>query len=299
MAALLKDALKPNLVQTLEHTPAFIHGGPFANIAHGCNSIMATRMAMKMADYVVTEAGFGADLGAEKFLDIKCRMAGIKPNKQEKEMLLARRLVEMKQFDKELCGKDVMFIAGVDEVGRGPLAGPVVAACVVLPEDFDVPGIDDSKKLTEKKREALYPLIKEKALAYGIGMADHMRIDEINILEATKEAMIQAVEEASRMLKERAGAGIEHILFDAMIIKSIPIPQTSVIKGDSKSLSIAAASVLAKVTRDRMMVEMAQRYPGYSFEKNKGYGTKAHYEGLRQQGPCPIHRRTFLKNFLK
>lgn len=101
------------------------------------------------------------------------------------------------------------------------------------------------------------------------------------------------------MLKERAGAGIEHILFDAMIIKSIPIPQTSVIKGDSKSLSIAAASVLAKVTRDRMMVEMAQRYPGYSFEKNKGYGTKAHYEGLRQQGPCPIHRRTFLKNFLK
>ena len=126
-----------------------------------------------------------------------------------------------------------------------------------------------------------------------------MRIDEINILEATKEAMIQAVEEASRMLKERAGAGIEHILFDAMIIKSIPIPQTSVIKGDSKSLSIAAASVLAKVTRDRMMVEMAQRYPGYSFEKNKGYGTKAHYEGLRQQGPCPIHRRTFLKNFLK
>ncbi len=214
-------------------------------------------------------------------------------------MLLARRLVEMKQFDKELCGKDVMFIAGVDEVGRGPLAGPVVAACAVLPEDFDVPGIDDSKKLTEKKREALYPLIKEKALAYGIGMADHMRIDEINILEATKEAMIQAVEEASRMLKERAGAGIEHILFDAIIIKSIPIPQTSVIKGDSKSLSIAAASVLAKVTRDRMMVEMAQRYPGYSFEKNKGYGTKAHYEGLRQQGPCPIHRRTFLKNFLK
>lgn len=220
-------------------------------------------------------------------------------NKQEKEAFLAQRLEEMRQFDVGLCGNGTGFIAGVDEVGRGPLAGPVVAACVVLPEDFDVPGIDDSKKLTEKKREGLYPMIREKALAYGIGMADHKRIDEINILEATKEAMAQAVEEASRMLKTRMGADIGHILFDAITIKSIQIPQTSVIKGDSKSLSIAAASILAKVTRDRMMVEMAERYPGYSFEKNKGYGTKAHYEGLREQGPCPIHRRTFLKNFLK
>ncbi|MCQ4635373.1 ribonuclease HII [Anaerovorax odorimutans] len=220
-------------------------------------------------------------------------------NKQEKEAYLAQRLQEMKQFETELCGSATRFIAGVDEVGRGPLAGPVVAACVVLPRDFDVPGIDDSKKLTEKKREALFPVIQEKAVAYGIGMADHERIDAINILQATKEAMTAAVEAASAQLAEKEGAAIEHILFDAMTIDAIAIPQTSVIKGDSKSLSIAAASILAKVTRDRMMVELAEVYPGYGFEKNKGYGTKAHYEGLRQQGTCPIHRMTFLKNFLK
>lgn len=220
-------------------------------------------------------------------------------NKKEKELYLAKRLEEMKRYETETCGPQIKFIAGVDEVGRGPLAGPVVAACVVLPRDFDVPGIDDSKKLTEKKREALLPIIREKALAYGIGMADHQRIDEINIFQATKEAMREAVEKARCMLKEKEGADIQHILFDAMTIEEISLPQTSIIKGDSKSLSIAAASILAKVTRDRMMVEMADIYPGYSFEKNKGYGTKAHYEGLRQQGPCPIHRRTFIKNFHK
>lgn len=219
--------------------------------------------------------------------------------KAEKEAYLRQRLVEMKQFEQEICGENCRFIAGVDEVGRGPLAGPVVAAAVVLPRDFQVPGIDDSKKLTEKKREALFPIIKEEALAWGIGMADHKRIDEINILQATKEAMVQAVDGAAAMLKERYQQKIQHILFDAMTIDSISFPQTSIIKGDSKSLSIAAASVLAKVTRDRMMVEMAERYPGYAFEKNKGYGTKAHYEGLREQGSCPIHRESFLKKFRK
>ena len=217
--------------------------------------------------------------------------------KEEREAYLQQRLSEMKRFDEETSGAERAFIAGVDEVGRGPLAGPVVAAAVILPRDFDVVGIDDSKKLTEKKREALFPIIKENAVAFGIGMANHTKIDEINILQATKEAMIQALEQASQMLFERAGVPIDHILFDAMTIKQIKTPQTSIIKGDSKSLSIAAASILAKVTRDRMMVDFAEVYPGYGFEKNKGYGTKAHYEGLRAQGLCSIHRRSFLKNF--
>lgn len=218
--------------------------------------------------------------------------------KKEREEYLLQKLAEMKAFDKETSG-GCTFIAGVDEVGRGPLAGPVVTAAVVLPPDFDIPGIDDSKKLTEKKREALFPVIKEHALAYGIGMADHKRIDEINILEATKEAMAQAVENAASMLKDKHDADIEHVLFDAMKLDAVKLPQTSVIKGDAKSLAIAAASVIAKVTRDHMMVEMAEKYPHYAFEKNKGYGTKAHYEGLEKAGPCEIHRMTFLKNFLK
>ena len=219
-------------------------------------------------------------------------------NKQEREIYLKEKLAEMKLFDQQQSG-GCQFIAGVDEVGRGPLAGPVIAAAVILPQDFDVPGIDDSKKLTEKKREALFPVIKEHALAYGIGMADHKRIDEINILEATKEAMAQAIENAGEMLKEKCGEEIQHVLFDAMKIEAVKLPQSSVIKGDAKSLSIAAASVIAKVTRDRMMVDVAETYPHYAFEKNKGYGTKAHYEGLEKAGPCEIHRMTFLKNFLK
>lgn len=219
-------------------------------------------------------------------------------NKKEREAYLQQKLIDMKAFDQETTS-GATFIAGVDEVGRGPLAGPVVAAAVVLPPEFDIPGIDDSKKMTEKRREAMFPIIKEKALAYGIGMVDHKRIDEINILEATKEAMIQAVENASAMLQEKQGVEIQHILFDAMQIPAVELPQTSVIKGDAKSLSIAAASVLAKVTRDRMMVDLAEVYPDYAFEKNKGYGTKAHYEGLEKVGPCEIHRMTFLKNFLK
>lgn len=213
--------------------------------------------------------------------------------KEERERLQRQRLLEMKQFEVEICGKDVLYIAGVDEAGRGPLAGPVAAAAVVLPRDFDVPGIDDSKKLTEKKREALFPVIQERALAFGIGIVGPETIDAINILQATRKAMRAAVSEACEKL-ERKGRKLEHILFDAMELAELSIPQTSVIKGDSKSLSIAAASILAKVARDRMMKEFARQYPGYGFEFNKGYGTKAHYEGLRAQGPCPIHRKTFL-----
>lgn len=220
----------------------------------------------------------------------------------------------MKLREAQLHRQGYVNIAGVDEVGRGPLAGPVVAAAVIMPEDFDILGIDDSKKLSEKRREELFDVIKENAVAYGIGMADHVTIDEINILQATKVAMSRALEELDSKLREsfrencdggnaedadgEKSGGIDYILFDAMKIEDVNIPQESVIKGDAKILAIAAASIIAKVTRDRMMVEYSKEYPGYSFEKNKGYGTKAHYEGIEQQGICPIHRKTFLKKIL-
>ncbi len=216
--------------------------------------------------------------------------------KAEREKMLAEKLITMQEYESKLRERGITYIAGVDEVGRGPLAGPVVTACVVLPEDFDVLGVDDSKKLSEKKREELFDSIKERALAIGIGIRDNNRIDEINILEATKEAMAEAIENADADLKEKHGKGIEHILIDALTLKNVDIPQTGIVKGDAKSLSIAAASIIAKVTRDRMMVEFAEVYPGYAFEKNKGYGTKAHYDGLHAQGMTPIHRRSFLKN---
>ncbi len=217
--------------------------------------------------------------------------------KQEREQFLREKLQTMQVYERDLRAAGKRCIAGVDEVGRGPLAGPVVAACVVLPEDFDVLGVDDSKKLSEKKREQLYDAILPEALAYGIGMQDNASIDEINILEATKEAMRCAIIEAEQRLREKTGCGIDHILIDALTLREVAIPQTGIIKGDSASLSIAAASILAKVTRDRMMVEYDSIYPGYAFAKNKGYGTKAHYEGLQAQGMTPIHRRSFLKNF--
>lgn len=209
--------------------------------------------------------------------------------KEERLEKQKQRLAEMKVPEAELHNKGYKYIAGVDEVGRGPLAGPVVAAAVILPEDFDVPGVDDSKKLSEKRREELFDIIIEKAVAFGIGVADHQVIDDINILQATRVAMKQAID----ALEQKP----DYILFDAMKIDDIEIPQESIIKGDAKVLAIAAASIVAKVTRDRMMVEYAAEYPGYAFEKNKGYGTKAHYKGLEEHGMCPIHRRTFLKNF--
>ena len=177
----------------------------------------------------------------------------------------------------------------------------VYAAAVILPDNYQeilaLSGLNDSKKLSEKKREQLYDAILSEALAYGIGMQDNASIDEINILEATKEAMRCAILEAERALRAKTGCGIDHILIDALTLREVAIPQTGIIKGDSASLSIAAASILAKVTRDRMMVEYDSIYPGYAFAKNKGYGTKAHYEGLQAQGMTPIHRRSFLKNF--
>ena len=213
--------------------------------------------------------------------------------KQERLKKQQERLKEMKARETELHRQGYVNIAGVDEVGRGPLAGPVVAAAVVLPEDFDVLGIDDSKKLSEKRREELFGVILEKAVAWGIGMADHSTIDEINILQATKLAMKDAIADLSGKLE-----GIDYVIFDAVKINDLKLPQEAVIKGDSKILAVAAASIVAKVTRDRLMVAYAEEYPGYGFEKNKGYGTKQHYEGIARQGICPIHRKTFLKKVL-
>ncbi|MDO5414991.1 MAG: ribonuclease HII [Bacillota bacterium] len=221
--------------------------------------------------------------------------------KEERLQMQREKLAHMRVREDQLRAEGYKYIAGVDEVGRGPLAGPVVTAAVVLPEDFDVLGIDDSKKLSEKKREELFDIIMERAVAVGIGMADEKTIDEINILQATKVAMRKAVEDCdAKLRKKMAEAGesgsIDYVLFDAMKIDEIEKPQESIIKGDANILAIAAASIVAKVTRDRMMVEYDDQYPGYAFAKNKGYGTKAHYEGLHAQGICPIHRRSFLKN---
>ncbi len=215
--------------------------------------------------------------------------------KTEREALLRERLIELKRFEEKAYDNGEEYIAGVDEVGRGPLAGPVVAAAVILPKDFDVLGIDDSKKLSAKKRESLFVEIKEKAVAYGIGICDESLIEEINILEATKVAMVKAVKELEENLEEKTGNKIDRLLIDALLLKDVDIPQTSIIKGDSASVSIAAASILAKVTRDAIMVKFHEIYPQYAFDSNKGYGTKAHYEGIRAYGICPIQRRTFLR----
>lgn len=212
--------------------------------------------------------------------------------KEERLQLQREKLAHMRVREDQLRAEGYKYIAGVDEVGRGPLAGPVVTAAVVLPADFDVLGIDDSKKLSEKKREELFDVIMERAVAVGIGMADEKTIDEINILQATKQAMVKAVAECDAKL----GGNIDYVLFDAMKIDEINKPKEAIIKGDANILAIAAASIIAKVTRDHMMVEYDEVYPGYAFAKNKGYGTKAHYEGLHAQGMCPIHRRSFLKN---
>ena len=216
--------------------------------------------------------------------------------KAERERYLAEKLVQMKAYEKQLQSEGCKFIAGVDEVGRGPLAGPVVAAAVVLPEDFSVLGVDDSKKLSEKKRQELSEAILENALAYGFGLRDNRVIDEINILEATKLSMLDAIADAENMLREKIGADIDHVLIDALKLDQLKKPQTAIIKGDSKSVSIAAASIIAKVRLDSMMVDYSLEFPGYGFESNKGYGTKSHYDGLKEIGLTPIHRKTFLKN---
>lgn len=216
--------------------------------------------------------------------------------KEERNRLLQEKLTAMKEFDSGFTVGGSLVAAGTDEAGRGPLAGPVVAACVVLPEDFDVIGVDDSKKLSEKKREELFDKIQAKALAIGVGISDNITIDQINILQATKKAMKEAFLEAETRLKEKTGQRIDVLLADAVTLEELDVPQEPIIKGDAKSLSIAAASIIAKVTRDRIMLEYHRQYPWYGFDRNKGYGTKAHYQGIGAYGITPIHRKTFLKN---
>ena len=218
-------------------------------------------------------------------------------NKREEEKLKKQqerlekeiaRTKAMSTFEEEY--KDYPYICGIDEVGRGPLAGPVVAGAVILPKDDMILYLNDSKKLSEKKREMLYDEIMNRAVATGIGMASPARIDEINILQATYEAMRMAIDN----LKVRP----DILLNDAVTIPQVDILQVPSIKGDAKSISIAAASIIAKVTRDRLMVEYDKVLPGYDFASNKGYGTKAHIAGLKELGPTPIHRRSFIHNYV-
>lgn len=192
--------------------------------------------------------------------------------------------IEQSWFD-----RGVEMICGVDEAGRGPLAGPVCAAAVILPRNLEIPGLDDSKKLSDKRRRELFPIIKEKAIAYGIAFANHTEIDEINILQATYLAMERAINQLQ--------VNPQLALIDGNRAKDFGIPAETVVHGDSCSASIAAASILAKVTRDDYMLQMNEQYPGYGFDIHKGYGTKAHYAALTEKGPSEIHRMTFLKKF--
>lgn len=213
----------------------------------------------------------------------------LKYRRQEEKLALERaRLKQMHEFEERYAGCE--FICGIDEAGRGPLAGPVVAGAVILPKDCEILYLNDSKQVSAKKREELYDEIMEKAVATGIGMASPQRIDEINILQATYEAMREAI--------GKLGVTPDVLLNDAVTIPGVPVCQVPIIKGDAKSVSIAAASILAKVTRDRLMVQYEEILPGYGFAKHKGYGSKEHIEALKRLGPSPIHRETFIKGIM-
>ena len=208
------------------------------------------------------------------------------------ELAEEERLETLLNYEKSLYARGIELIAGVDEVGRGPLAGPVVAAAVILPKLCKIKGLNDSKKIPKSKHEAIYNQVMKEAVAVGIGMKDNYVIDDVNIYEATKLAMIEAI--------EKLNPQPEHLLIDAMNL-DLPIEQTSIIKGDANSLSIAAASIIAKVTRDKMMADYEQEFPGYAFAKNAGYGTKEHLSGIDKFGVTPIHRRSFepIKSIIK
>lgn len=208
--------------------------------------------------------------------------------RQEKYLAELTRIENLKKYEKEY--DNFLYIAGIDEVGRGPLAGPVVAGAVILPKDCDILYINDSKKLTAAKREELYDEIMEKAVSTGLGLVGPERIDEINILQATYEAMRQAI--------SKLNPQPDLLLNDAVTIPGLSMKQVPIIKGDAKSISIGAASIIAKVTRDRLMEEYEHMFPGYGFASNKGYGSAEHIAAIKELGPTPIHRKTFIKNFL-
>ena len=207
---------------------------------------------------------------------------------EEKLALERVRLEGMREFENKYS--DLTYVAGIDEAGRGPLAGPVVAAAVILPKDIFLPFLNDSKKVTEKRRDVLFDEIKQNAIAYGIGIASNTLIDEINILQASYEAMREAVNALEKTP--------DVLLVDAVHIPDINIKQVGIVKGDAKSVNIAAASILAKVTRDRLMAEYDKIYPEYGFASNKGYGTATHIAALKEIGPCAIHRKSFIGNFV-
>ena len=207
---------------------------------------------------------------------------------EEKLALERVRLEGMREFENKYS--DLAYIAGIDEAGRGPLAGPVVAAAVILPKDIFLPFLNDSKKVTEKRRDVLFDEIKQNAIAYGIGIASNTLIDEINILQATYEAMREAINALEKTP--------DVLLVDAVHIPDINIKQVGIVKGDAKSVNIAAASIIAKVTRDRLMAEYDKIYPEYGFASNKGYGTATHIAALKEIGPCAIHRKSFIGNFV-
>ena len=215
--------------------------------------------------------------------ELKKAKARLQKYEQEKE-----RTYALSEYERKYA--DYMHICGIDEVGRGPLAGPVVAGAVILPKDCDILYINDSKQLSEKKREELYDIIMEKAVAVSVGYASVERIDKINILQATYEAMRDAI--------SKLPVSPDILLNDAVTIPQVAIPQIPIIKGDAKSISIGAASIIAKVTRDRLMVEYDSVFPEYGFASNKGYGSAAHIEAIKKNGPCPIHRRSFIDNFI-
>ncbi len=212
-------------------------------------------------------------------------------NRVTREQQLKNHFEEMKEFERNGYKQGFKYIAGIDEVGRGPLAGPVVTAAVILPEEFDLYEVNDSKQLSLKKRDELFEKIEQQAISIGIGIKDHAVIDSVNIYQATKLAMKEAV--------VNLDVQPDYLLIDAMEL-DVDLPQEKIIKGDARSISIACASIIAKVTRDRMMEEFDLKYPGYGFNKNAGYGTKEHLSGLKKQGACPIHRKTFapIKNMI-
>ena len=242
-------------------------------------------------EFAEAKEGSLEELFAQYAMDERSGVKAVLNSYRKKQEKLAKervRLEEMRSYEHQY--ERYGYVCGIDEAGRGPLAGPVVAGAVILPEDCEILWLNDSKQLSEKKREALYDEIMEKALAVSVGMASPARIDEINILQATYKAMQQAISKLS--IKP------DLLLNDAVTIPDVEIEQVPIIKGDAKSASIAAASIVAKVTRDRMMKEYDTIYPGYDFAKNKGYGTKAHIEGIKKQGICDIHRRTFVKKYI-
>ncbi len=223
--------------------------------------------------------------------DERAAVQAIARSAREKAGKLAlerERLERMRIYERQCREEGYSLICGIDEAGRGPLAGPVVAGAVILPEDCEILGLNDSKKLSEKRREALFDEIREKAIAFGTGVIGPRRIDEINILQADYEAMCEAIGTLSVMPQV--------LLNDAVIIPQVRIEQKSIIHGDAKSVSVAAASIIAKVTRDRMMEEYDSLFPEYGFARHKGYGTADHYAAIKKYGPCPIHRRSFLRN---